>query len=143
MEITVSEVAKKWGITRTTIYKKIKQNKISQLPSRKLDVAEVVRVFGEPSVHDTKNSDQRYTGANTQKIGVLASENAVLIERIKALENAISDKKEALRKSEEREQNHFEQMKNLIEQIKLLQSPTVAQKPQETRKKGFFGLFSR
>ena len=40
MEITVSEASTRWGITRQTIYKKIRQGKLSQLQNKKIDVVD-------------------------------------------------------------------------------------------------------
>ena len=63
MAITIQEIQKQWGISRATVYKHIKAGKLSRLPDGLVDVAEVLRVYGEPS----KN-----TGRDKQAIGVAA-----------------------------------------------------------------------
>jgi len=50
MKISVTKAAKVWGVSRTTIYQKINDGEISRTPEKKIDTAEMLRVFGEPVV---------------------------------------------------------------------------------------------
>ena len=49
MAITIQEIQKQWGISRATVYKHIKAGKLSRLQNGQVDLAEVLRVYGEPS----------------------------------------------------------------------------------------------
>src|SRR5690606_40025711 len=48
MNISVTKAAKEWGISRTTIYQKVNDGEISRTADKKIDVSEILRVFGEP-----------------------------------------------------------------------------------------------
>lgn len=48
MNISVSEASKRWGISRTTIYKKIDDGELSRNSDKKIDTTEMLRVFGNP-----------------------------------------------------------------------------------------------
>ena len=120
MQITVSDASKSWGITRQTIYKKIKQGKLSQLHNKKIDVAEMVRVFGEPSVN---GDTPRVTRVDNRLQG---EHEARLQEKIHALE-------ENLRQAQEREKWLQNQVERLTDAVKLLEF----KKPEKEEKKGF------
>ena len=48
MNISVSEASKRWAVSRTTIYKKIDDGKLSRNSDKKIDTTEMLRVFGNP-----------------------------------------------------------------------------------------------
>ncbi|MEZ7519356.1 MULTISPECIES: hypothetical protein [unclassified Psychrobacter] len=48
MIISVTKAAKEWGISRTTIYQKVSDGELSRTADKKIDTAEMLRVFGEP-----------------------------------------------------------------------------------------------
>ena len=48
MNISVTKAAKEWGVSRTTIYQKINDGELSRTADKKIDVSEMLRVFGEP-----------------------------------------------------------------------------------------------
>ena len=48
MNISVTKAAKEWGVSRTTIYQKVNNGKLSRTADKKIDVSEMLRVFGEP-----------------------------------------------------------------------------------------------
>jgi len=124
MAITIQEIQKQWGISRATVYKHIKAGKLSRLPNGQVDLAEVLRVYGEPS----KN-----TGRDKQAIGGDNSdthENRMLLEKIASLELQLV-------KAEEREEWLRGQVETAQETIQLLEHKKAAT-PQQT-KKGLFG----
>ena len=49
MNISVTKAAKEWGVSRTTIYQKINDGELSRTADKKIDVSEMLRVFGEPT----------------------------------------------------------------------------------------------
>ena len=48
MNISVTKAAKEWGVSRTTIYQKVNDGELSRTADKKIDVSEMLRVFGEP-----------------------------------------------------------------------------------------------
>jgi len=56
MNMSVSEAAKKWGVSRTTIYKKIDDGELSRNSDKKIDTTEMLRVFGNPP--NTERTEQ-------------------------------------------------------------------------------------
>lgn len=48
MNISVTKASKEWGVSRTTIYQKINEGELSRTSDKKIDTAEMLRVFGEP-----------------------------------------------------------------------------------------------
>ena len=48
MIISVTKAAKEWGVSRTTIYQKVNDGELSRTADKKIDTAEMLRVFGEP-----------------------------------------------------------------------------------------------
>ena len=48
MKISVTKAAKEWGVSRTTIYQKVSDGELSRTADKKIDTAEMLRVFGEP-----------------------------------------------------------------------------------------------
>ena len=49
MNISVTKAAKEWGVSRTTIYQKVNDGELSRTSDKKIDVSEMLRVFGEPT----------------------------------------------------------------------------------------------
>ncbi|MGP5495230.1 plasmid replication DNA-binding protein [Psychrobacter celer] len=49
MNISVTKAAQQWGVSRTTIYQKINDGELSRTADKKIDVSEMLRVFGEPT----------------------------------------------------------------------------------------------
>lgn len=49
-QLSQREAATRWGIARTQIGRDIKSGKLSLTTDKRIDVAEMVRVYGEPSV---------------------------------------------------------------------------------------------
>ncbi|WP_227678803.1 helix-turn-helix domain-containing protein [Psychrobacter faecalis] len=48
MNISLTKAAKEWGVSRTTIYQKVNDGELSRTADKKIDVSEMLRVFGEP-----------------------------------------------------------------------------------------------
>lgn len=120
MEVTISEIQQQWKVSRATIYKHIKKGKLSRLQSGKVDVSEVVRVYGEPK--ETASRQEVDTGDSQEK--------ALLLEKIRLLENQLDDAKQ-------RESWLKSQVETAQATIKLLEyrQPTQPEKRQ--------GLFAR
>ena len=123
MAITIQEIQKQWGISRATVYKHIKAGKLSRLPNGQVDLAEVLRVYGEPS----KN-----TGRDKQEIAVDSvdsQENKLLLDKIAFLESQLAQ-------AEKREEWLRGQVETAQETIKLLEHKQPSAQPS---KKGLLG----
>ena len=105
MQITIQELQKQWGVARSTVYKHIKAGRLTRLANGKIDVSEIVRVYGEPS----KNT-VRYKKTSA----VESQDNTLLIEKIAFLESQLAQ-------AEKREEWLKGQVETAQETIKLLE----------------------
>ena len=53
--MTVIELAKLYGMNRQSIYKRIKKGDLSKNSDGRIDLAEAIRVFGEPAQRSSQN----------------------------------------------------------------------------------------
>lgn len=104
MIISVTKAAKEWSVSRTTIYQKVKNGELSRTADKKIDTAEMLRVFGEPvtkkrteqSLDTTKN-----THSNSQNVqNFTALEHQLELEKLKNehLRQQVSDQKQLIEK---------------------------------------------
>ena len=80
----MTKAAKEWGVSRTTIYQKVNDGELSRTADKKIDIAEMLRVFGEPiSKKRTERSVDtvQSTPLNSQNV-----QNSTLLEHQLALE---------------------------------------------------------
>jgi predicted transcriptional regulator len=105
MQITIKEIQNQWGIARATIYKHIKNGKLSRLDNGLVDVSEVIRVYGEPS----KN-----TQVDIKETRIDDQEKSILLQKIAFLESQLSQ-------AEKREEWLKGQVEKAQETIKLLE----------------------
>lgn len=127
MRLSVTEAAELYHIARTTIYRKIKNGELSSGSDKRIDLSEMIRVFGEPVAKMQQGTLQQDTVNN---VALHQEKETLLNERIKALEDALANA--------ERDK---EWLKSQVEQsqqiIKLLEHKQV-KPPTPTAKKGLF-----
>jgi hypothetical protein len=109
MEISITKAGQEWGISRVTLHKKIKDGVLSKQENGTLESSEMLRVFGEPKVKVSSESD-----VNVYRDLQL---------RIQHLESDLQLQKELTRKGEERETWLQTQVGNLTDTMKLLDAP--------------------
>lgn len=108
VELSISKASATWGVSRTTIHKKIKTGQLSKLANGTIDTSEMIRVFGEPNVKvDRTHPVQVVSEVHPDKL---------LEQRIRHLETNLSE-------SKEREAWLQGQVGNLTDTIKLLDAP--------------------
>jgi hypothetical protein len=108
VELSISKASVTWGVSRTTIHKKIKTGQLSKLANGTIDTSEMIRVFGEPHVKvDSTPTVQVVSEVHPDKL---------LEQRIRHLETSLSE-------SKEREIWLQNQVGNLTDTIKLLDAP--------------------
>lgn len=54
--ITITEASKEFGISRTTLYERIKSGELSRNADKLIDTSDLLRVFGEPGSPNTEQS---------------------------------------------------------------------------------------
>ena len=99
MNISVTKAAREWGVSRTTIYQKVNDGKLSRTADKKIDASEMLRVFGEPlpkkRTERSVNSVQS-TPLNTQKFADV--EHNLALEKLKNehLSQQVNDQKKLI-----------------------------------------------
>ena len=102
MNISVTKAAKQWGVSRTTIYQKINDGELSRTADKKIDVSEMLRVFGEPiSKKRTERSlnTVQSTPLNSQSVQYNTDiEHQLALEKMKNehLEQQVRDQKQLI-----------------------------------------------
>lgn len=121
--LSVIEIAKLYGMNRQSIYKRIAKGDLSKNSDGKIDLAEAIRVFGEPSQRNTQNVTVQSQA--TQK----SAELDIMRQQVDML-------KKQLEIAQEREQFQREQLQAKDEQIYTLQLLLGAPKPQQQTERG-------
>ena len=102
MIISVTKAAKEWGVSRTTIYQKVNDGELSRTADKKIDVSEMLRVFGEPiSKKRTERSvdTSQSTPLNSQSVQYNTDiEHLLALEKLKNehLSQQVSDQKKLI-----------------------------------------------
>lgn len=112
--LSVIELSKLYGMTRQAIYKQVKKGTLSKNSDGKIDLAEAIRVFGEPSQHVNRSQT-----TVTPKL----SEVHLLEQQVHMLQKQLED-------AREREERQWKQLQVKDEQIESLQRLLGAPKPQ-------------
>lgn len=121
--LTVIELAKLYGMNRQSIYKRINKGDLTKNNDGKIDFAEAIRVFGEPSQRSNRNvTVQSHATQKSAEVDVLRQQVDML--------------KKQLELAQDREQFQREQLQAKDEQIYSLQLLLGAPKPQEQIERG-------
>lgn len=89
MIISVTKAAKEWGISRTTIYHKINDGELSRTADKKIDTAEMLRVFGEPI--SKKRTEQSLNTSNSTHLNNQTVQSCTELEHQLALEKLTNE----------------------------------------------------
>lgn len=120
--LSVIELSKLYGMTRQAVYKQVNKGNLSKNSDGKIDLAEAIRVFGEPSqrVNQLQTTD-------TQKL----SEVHILEQQVHMLQKQLefAQEREQFQRDELKAKNGQLQAKD--EQIESLQRLLGAPKPQQ------------
>lgn len=114
--LSVIELSKLYGMNRQSIYKRINKGDITKNSDGKIDLAEAIRVFGEPS--DRSNAEQSQVTDKSAEVD--------------SLKQTVDILKKQLQLAEEREAFQREELKAKNNQIESLQMLLGAPKSQET-----------
>ena len=114
-KLSLSEVSKQFNVDRSTIYRAVRNGRLSRSSDGQFDIAEVIRCFGEPEQVSKPTEPQRQSGdAATQKL-------------IAHLENEVRKYQER----EERLMQQIDRMQTLIE-LKSVAPATAVPHPDAT-----------
>ena len=121
--LTVLELSKLYNINRQTIYNNIKKGILSKNSENKIDLAEAIRVFGEPVKKQDVKESVKIDSPNSAEV-------LLLRQQIDMLKNQLDDAKDR----ESFYQNQIETMQRLLEAPKApkMEDPTPVAPPQET-----------
>ena len=121
--LTVLELSKLYNINRQTIYNNIKKGILSKNSENKIDLAEAIRVFGEPIKKQDVKESVKIDSPNSAEV-------LLLRQQIDMLKNQLDDAKDR----ESFYQNQIETMQRLLEAPKApkMEDPTPVAPPQET-----------
>lgn len=118
--LTVLELSKLYNINRQTIYNHINKGILSKNSDNKIDLAEAIRVFGEPAKKQDVKDSVKVDSPNS-------TEFLLLRQQIDMLKNQLDDAKER----ESFYQNQIETMQRLLEAPKLkIQEPSESETSQ-------------
>ncbi len=147
-KLTITQSAKAAGIGRATLYRHIKEGKLSCEIDRKgqkiIDTAELIRVYGE--IRDTEIShenlkrhetEQSETNETLDKTGVLQQKVEYLEEQVKELRKDKEDLQKDKEASRKREEGFLDVIKK--QQALLLPPGDTEKAGKKTSKTGFFG----
>lgn len=102
--LTVLELSKLYNINRQTIYNNIKKGILSKNSDNKIDLAEAIRVFGEPTKKQDVKDFVKVDSPNSAEV-------LLLRQQIDMLKNQLDDAKDR----ESFYQNQIETMQRLLE----------------------------
>jgi hypothetical protein len=106
--LTILELSKIYNLNRQTIYNKINKGILSKNSDNKIDLAEAIRVFGEPTKKQAVKEPVKIDNPES-------TENLLLRQQIDMLKNQLEDAKNR----ESFYQNQIETMQRLLEAPKL------------------------
>ena len=118
--LTVLELSKLYNINRQTIYNNIKKGILSKNSDNKIDLAEAIRVFGEPSKKLDVKESVKIDSPNSAEV-------LLLRQQIDMLKNQLDDAKER----ESFYQNQIETMQRLLEAPKANMTTFIDQKREQ------------
>lgn len=116
--LSVIELAKLYSMNRQSIYKRINKGDLTKNSDGKVDLAEAIRVFGEPSLRSTQNV-------------TLQSQATVKSAEVDILKQQVDMLQKQLELAQEREQFQREQLQAKDDQIYSLQLLLGAPKTQQ------------
>lgn len=133
--LSITEAARLFGKSRTTLYKYNKSGALSFVPGDDgkpaVDMSEMLRVFGR--VHSSAVHHSQNEQCNTSKSG---NEHGLLAEKVAALQEVVRRQDELLRKADDREKWLQERLERTQQQIQaLIHQPPGQPEPLHKRKK--------
>ena len=92
--LSINKASIDFNVTRNTLYKSIKQGKLTKDADGKLDSSDLVRLFG--SKQSTQQNDQQSSPTNEQYVQQVLQENVQLKQQLLLSEMRINELKQQL-----------------------------------------------
>lgn len=124
-QLSVIEVAELYGFNRQTVYKRINKGELSKNSDGKIDLAEAIRVFGEPA-----SRNKPVTPINPEDT-VPSLEADMLREQVDILREQLRLSMDRERLAKDREEVALDREQFYQNQIEMMQRLLMAPKPSE------------
>lgn len=124
-QLSVIEVAELYGFNRQTVYKRINKGELSKNSDGKIDLAEAIRVFGEPA-----SRNKPVTPINIEDT-VPSVEVDMLREQVDILREQLRLSMDRERLAKDREEVALDREQFYQNQIEMMQRLLMAPKPSE------------
>lgn len=109
--LSVIELAKLYGMNRQSIYKRINKGDLSKNSDGKIDFAEAIRVFGEPSLRSSQNVTlQSKETKNSAEVDLLRQQVDMLQKQIELAQDREAFQREQLQAKD----NQIESLQRLL-----------------------------
>lgn len=159
--LSVIELSKLYGMNRQSIYKRIKKGDLSKNSDGKIDLAEAIRVFGEPSQRSSQNVTlQSQATQKSAEVDVLRQQVDMLQKQLQLAQEREVFQREQLQakddqiyslqlllgapKTVERESQAQEQTPEPIQPTPTAEpDPVVQERQPEPKRRGLFGRVIR
>lgn len=125
-QLSVIEVADLYGFNRQTVYKRINKGELSKNADGKIDLAEAIRVFGEPA-----SRNKQPISTVPEDVTTSPKEVDLLREQVDILKEQLRMAMERERTSKEREEIALDREQFYQNQIEAMQRLLMAPKPPE------------
>jgi len=89
-QLSLTEVSKRFNINRTTVYRAVSSGKLSRLSNGMFDLAEVIRVFGEPAPVKSEPIPDKGSSEQSKLVEVLERELLFLKNQIEQKDKQIN-----------------------------------------------------
>ena len=133
--MNISQAGKQWGVSRSTIYAKIKAWELTKTQQGDIDPSEMIRVFGHAKQKHTPSKIQQNTPQNSQ-------EYTLLEQALKYEKERNQDLQKRLQTQEQQIFELLATIKDLSQGIKRLEAPHANTTPQnQSPRKKFLGIF--
>lgn len=151
-ELTPTEIAKQWRVSKTTVYKYLNKGRMSYRTDENghklVDVSEVLRVFGEPV---ETNKPSMSIGLNNELVKELKNRIDSLERKLEKRDDQLDKLLESLNNVTLRLEDHSEDKSEAIiipppsptSTPELMSEEAITQKPNPEQPKKKRGLFTR
>ncbi len=124
--LSVIELSKLYGMTRQAIYKQVNKGNLTKNSEGKIDLAEAIRVFGEPSQH--VNRSQTTVTPKLSEVHLLEQQVHILQKQLELAQDREAFQREELKAKNDQLNAKDEQIESLQ---RLLGAPKTAEQPHQ------------
>ena len=127
--LSVIELSKLYGMTRQAVYKQVNKGNLTKNSDGKIDLAEAIRVFGEPSQH--VNRLQTTATPRLSEVHLLEQQVHMLQKQLELAQDREAFQREALKAKNDQLQAKDEQIESLQRLLGAPKTEPQAEKLQD------------